>query len=53
MREELVMQTLIVATIVLAALFYIGRRGWKTLAAARALKDAGGCAGGCGCGDEH
>lgn len=47
------MQTLIVIGIVLAALAYLGSRGWRAYAVARASKDAGGCAGGCGCGDKH
>ena len=45
-------QTLIVLAILLAAVAYVGRRGWRALALARA-KDATGCAGGCGCGDKH
>ena len=48
------MQTLIVLAIVLAAAAYVGSRVWKTLAVARAPKDAPGCGAGCGCGTtEH
>jgi hypothetical protein len=47
------MQTLIVIGIVLAALAYLGSRGWRAYAVARASKDSAGCAGGCGCGDKH
>jgi hypothetical protein len=47
------MQTLIVLAIILAAVAYLGTRGWRALAVARASKDASGCAGGCGCGDKH
>ena len=47
------MQTLIVIGIVLAAMAYLGSRGWRAYATARASKDAAGCAGGCGCGDKH
>jgi hypothetical protein len=42
-------QTLIVALLVLAAAVYVGRRAWRTLRPARGA-DAG-CAHGCGCGD--
>ena len=41
-------QTLIVAAIVLAALGYAGRRLWRTLRPAKAA----GCDAGCGCGGE-
>lgn len=44
-------QTLIVLLIVAAAAFYMGRRFWRTIAAARASKRGDGCATGCGCGD--
>jgi hypothetical protein len=47
------MQTLIVIGIVLAALAYLGSRGWRAYATARSSGDDGGCAGGCGCGDKH
>ena len=42
-------QTLIVALIVLAAAGYAGRRLWRTL---RPAKTAAGCDAGCGCGGE-
>jgi hypothetical protein len=42
------MQTLVVALIVVAALAYVGRRAWRTL---RPRKAAAGCDSGCGCGD--
>ncbi|MFL5574452.1 MAG: hypothetical protein ACJ79S_00555 [Gemmatimonadaceae bacterium] len=44
-------QTLIVIAIVAAAALYVGRRAWRTLAAARTRKGAaaGGCDAGCGC----
>lgn len=47
------MQTLVVGLIVLAALAYVGRRAWRTVAAARTPKGgagAGGCGSDCGCG---
>ncbi|HEX8693272.1 MAG TPA: hypothetical protein VF746_12670 [Longimicrobium sp.] len=47
------LQTLIVAGIVLGAAAYLASRWWKTLALARAPKNAPGCGAGCGCGDEH
>lgn len=47
------LQTLIVALIVLGAIAYLANRWRKTLALARAPKDAGGCGAGCGCGGEH
>ena len=47
------LQTLIVAGIVLGAAAYLASRWRKTLALARAPKDAPGCGAGCGCGDEH
>ena len=43
------MQTVIVALIVIAALAYVGRRLWRTL---RPAKAAAGCDSGCGCGGE-
>ena len=42
-------QTLIVVAIVAVAALYVGRRAWRTLAAARARRGAGGCDVGCGC----
>ncbi len=42
------LETGIVATIVLAAVFFIARRAWRAIAAARAPKGAG-CDSGCGC----
>jgi hypothetical protein len=42
------LQTLLVGLIVLAALAFVGRRAWRTLAAGRA-KNADGCGGDCGC----
>ena len=50
MTESSVVQTLIVLLIVAGAAFYVGRRLWRTIAAARASKSAG-CDVGCGCGD--
>ena len=44
-------QTLIVLLIVGGAAFYVGRRLWRTVAAARASRRGDGCAAGCGCGD--
>ncbi|HYH79961.1 MAG TPA: hypothetical protein VEX86_09185 [Longimicrobium sp.] len=46
------MQTLLAGLIVLAALAYVGRRAWRTLAAARTPKggDGPGCGSDCGCG---
>jgi hypothetical protein len=44
------LQTIVVLLIVAAAAFYVGRRLWRTIAAARASK-AAGCGVGCGCGD--
>ena len=45
------LQTLIVLLVVAGAAFYVGRRLWRTIAAARASKSGDGCASGCGCGD--
>jgi len=50
---EMEMQTLIVLAIILAAVAYLGTRGWRALAVARASKDGAGCDAGCGCGDKH
>jgi len=44
------LQTLLVFAIVAAAALYVGRRVWRTVAAARRSK-ADGCGTGCGCGD--
>ena len=44
-------QTLIVLLIVGGAAFYVGRRLWRTVAAARASRRGDGCGTGCGCGD--
>ena len=44
-------QTVIVLLIVGAAAFYVGRRLWRTVAAARASRRGDGCGSGCGCGD--
>ena len=44
-------QTLIVVLIVGAAAFYVGRRLWRTVAAARASRRGDGCGAGGGCGD--
>jgi len=41
------LEQLIIAAIVFGALFYVGRRAWSAIAAARAPK--GGCGSGCGC----
>jgi hypothetical protein len=46
-------QTAAAGSMVLVAAAYMGRRWWKTIAAARAPKDGPGCGAGCGCGDEH
>ena len=45
-----VVQTLLVLLIVGGAAFYVGRRLWRTIAAARASK-GDGCGVGCGCED--
>ena len=43
-------ETLVVIAIVGAAAAYVGRKIWRTLAAARAPKGSGpGCGGDCGC----
>ena len=42
-------QTLIVVLLVATAAFYITRRVWRTMAAARARKGDAGCSAGCGC----
>ena len=44
-------QSLAVALIVLAAALFLGRRAWRTVAAARRASAAAGCGadGGCGC----
>ena len=48
--EAEVVQTLIVLLVVAGAAFYVGRRMWRTVAAARATRrDAAGCGAGCGC----
>ena len=44
------LQTLVVGLIVLAALFFVGRRAWRTVSAARAPKGGPGCGSDCGCG---
>ena len=44
-------QTLIVLLIVGGAALYVGRRLWRTVAAARASRRGDGCGAGCGCGD--
>jgi hypothetical protein len=49
MMESSLLQTLLVGLIVLAALAFVGRRAWRTLAASRAAKDGPGCGGDCGC----
>lgn len=49
--EYFSVQTLIVVLIVSAAAFYVGRRLWRTVAAARASRRGDGCGAGCGCGD--
>ena len=43
------LQTLLAGLVVLAALFYVGRRAWRTVLAGRASKDGDGCGGDCGC----
>lgn len=48
-----VLQGAVVALLLAAALAYLGRRGWRLLAAARQPKADAGCGGGCGCGDGH
>jgi FeoB-associated Cys-rich membrane protein len=42
------LESLIIGAIVLGAVFFIARRVWRTIAAARAPKGAG-CDSGCGC----
>lgn len=44
-----VVQTLIVALVVLAAVGFVARRAWATL---RPRKAGAGCDAGCGCGSE-
>ncbi len=49
--DSQLLQTLIAGVIVLAAAFFIGRRAWRTVSAARAPKGGdAGCGGDCGCG---
>jgi hypothetical protein len=49
--DSQMLQTLVVGLIVLAALFFVGRRAWRTVSAARAPKgDGPGCGSDCGCG---
>lgn len=43
-------QTLIAVAIVLGAVGYLGRQGWRAVARARARRSGGGCDTGCGCG---
>jgi len=45
-----ILQTVIVALIVLAAAAYAGRRLWRTV---RPAKTAAGCDAGCGCGGDE
>lgn len=53
MDAELI-QTGIAGLVVAGAALYAGTRVRRTIAAARAPKDAPGCGGGCGCGtDAH
>lgn len=43
-------QTIVVALVVLGALAYVGRRGWRAFSAARAARRGDTtCAAGCGC----
>lgn len=44
------LQTLVAGLIVLAALAYVGRRAWRTVAAGRARPGDGCGSGDCGCG---
>jgi hypothetical protein len=44
------LQTLLAGLVVLGALFYVGRRAWRTVLAGRAAKDGDGCGSDCGCG---
>ncbi|HSU13928.1 MAG TPA: hypothetical protein VLK66_07520 [Longimicrobium sp.] len=51
--DSQLLQTFIVGLIVLAAAFFIGRRAWRTVSAARAPKGGSGgtgCGSDCGCG---
>lgn len=49
--DSQLLQTLVVGLIVLAAAFFIGRRAWRTVSAARGPKGGDtGCGGDCGCG---
>ena len=49
--DSQLLQTLIAGVIVLAAAFFIGRRAWRTVSAARTPKGGdAGCGGDCGCG---
>lgn len=41
-------EQLIIAAIVLTAVYFVGRRAWRAIAAARSPKGAG-CDSGCGC----
>ena len=43
-------QLVIVVLIVASALFFVGRRAWRSMAAARKPKSGSGCGSGCGCG---
>jgi hypothetical protein len=44
------LEQLTIGAIVLGAAFFIARRVWQTIAAARAPKTAAACDSGCGCG---
>ena len=43
------LQSAVVALIVLAAAAYLGRSLWRTVSSARRAKSTGDCATGCGC----
>ena len=43
------LQSAVVALIVLAAAAYLGRSLWRTVSSARRAKSEGDCAAGCGC----
>ena len=46
-------QTLLVALLVLGAAAYLGRRAWRAVAAARRPAGGAACGSGCGCGTDE
>ena len=46
-------QTLLVALLVLGAAAYLGRRAWRSVAAARRPAGGAACGSGCGCGTDE